>query len=553
MNAAPKAPLHTARARPPRRREHPVTTEPIVGKDILELLSSGMYVDPRTLFRELIQNSADAIDAAFDANLFRDGELGRIDVVLDPETRSVRIRDNGVGLSAARAEAVLTAFGASAKRGTPARGSRGVGRFAAFGYAQSVVFKTKAAGERVSTEIRWDCRRLKVALADPLYDGDLRQLVRDVVTVAVEEESNRALHYFEVLLERVVRVKNDVLLNPDEVQPYLSQVAPAPFRDHFPYGEAVTQRVYQRVRPPRFRIFVNHAEDPIHRPHGASLPVSQTKTSSPTEIQFIELPDGDGGIRALIWLLHHSYLGALRTGSTVRGLRARVGDMQIGDGDVFAEAFSEPRFNSWAVGEVHIFDRRIIPNGRRDGFERNVAYTELVAQLVPVALDVVRRCRESSARRNRLRAFELRAADVRQLLEMLNQRGISRARRMKARQEIGMLMVETKRLISSAHLPEADQLRLKAEMSVLQSGFERLKAGVREPDPFAGIARSRRAAYEHAIDLIFECSPSKTVARALVDRIIGQLDVLAIPTSGNRRPSGSRRRRRSVQRRSPRR
>src|SRR5688572_12328011 len=164
MSTVAKEGVQLGLRRARRRHEHPLTTEPIVGKDILELLSSGMYVDPRTLFRELIQNSADAIDAALHANLLPDGELGRIDVILDVQQRSVRIRDNGIGLPAARAEAVLTAFGASAKRGTEARGSRGVGRFAAFGYAQSVSFKTKAAGERVSTEVRWDCRRLKASL-----------------------------------------------------------------------------------------------------------------------------------------------------------------------------------------------------------------------------------------------------------------------------------------------------------------------------------------------------------------------------------------------------
>ncbi len=36
----------------------------VVGKDILELLSSAMYVDPLTIYREYIQNAADAIDQA---------------------------------------------------------------------------------------------------------------------------------------------------------------------------------------------------------------------------------------------------------------------------------------------------------------------------------------------------------------------------------------------------------------------------------------------------------------------------------------------------------
>ena len=37
---------------------------PVVGKDVLELLSTAMYVDPLTIYREYVQNAADAIDEA---------------------------------------------------------------------------------------------------------------------------------------------------------------------------------------------------------------------------------------------------------------------------------------------------------------------------------------------------------------------------------------------------------------------------------------------------------------------------------------------------------
>ena len=36
----------------------------VIGKDILELLSSSMYVDPMTIYREYVQNAADSIDEA---------------------------------------------------------------------------------------------------------------------------------------------------------------------------------------------------------------------------------------------------------------------------------------------------------------------------------------------------------------------------------------------------------------------------------------------------------------------------------------------------------
>ncbi len=58
---------------------------------------------------------------------------------------------------------------------------------------------------------------------------------------------------------------------------------------------------------------------------------------------------------------------------------------------VFWRIFSpETRFNGWAVGEIHVVDRRIVPNGRRDHFEQNAHYTNLVNQLGPIAREIAK-------------------------------------------------------------------------------------------------------------------------------------------------------------------
>ena len=38
------------------------TSSPVIGKYVLENLTVGMYDDPSCVFREYVQNSADAID-----------------------------------------------------------------------------------------------------------------------------------------------------------------------------------------------------------------------------------------------------------------------------------------------------------------------------------------------------------------------------------------------------------------------------------------------------------------------------------------------------------
>jgi molecular chaperone HtpG len=65
--------------------------EIVVGKDILELLSSSMYVDPITIFREYIQNSADSIDQAREHGFLSPDERGHVDISLDAIGRTIKI------------------------------------------------------------------------------------------------------------------------------------------------------------------------------------------------------------------------------------------------------------------------------------------------------------------------------------------------------------------------------------------------------------------------------------------------------------------------------
>lgn len=222
----------------------------------------------------------------------------------------------------------------------------------------------------MSTEVRWDCRKLKEALRDPAYSGGLEQIVRDVVTVVTEDGAKPSEHYFEVTLEKVLRIRNDILLNAEEVERYLGEVCPAPFHVDFRFGAEITESLSRYVAAPRFRMFVNGKQDPITRPHRNTFAVTTARTDAITEVETFAVPDGDGGVRAVGWVLHHGYTGAIHASPELKGIRARVGDIQIGNSDLFLDSFKEPRFNSWTIGELHVVDKKIIPNGRRDGFEQ---------------------------------------------------------------------------------------------------------------------------------------------------------------------------------------
>ena len=60
----------------------------IVGKDILEVLSNAMYVDPLAIYREYIQNAADAIDEARRTGILSPRQTGTVEIEIDIERRT---------------------------------------------------------------------------------------------------------------------------------------------------------------------------------------------------------------------------------------------------------------------------------------------------------------------------------------------------------------------------------------------------------------------------------------------------------------------------------
>ena len=163
------------------------------------------------------------------------------------------------------------------------------------------------------------------------------------------------------------------------------------------------------------------------RPHRNSFDISGGVDRF-SELQPIKIPGTDGGTAAIGWILHHGYQGALQS-SSVKGLRLRSGNIQVGGSNILEDLFTEARFNSWCVGEIHIIDKRIIPNGRRDHDEHNVHYTNLVNQLSPIARDISPRCRQSSIRRNWLRDFERKQDQVKRDLGIIKQGSLGAAER----------------------------------------------------------------------------------------------------------------------------
>jgi Histidine kinase-, DNA gyrase B-, and HSP90-like ATPase len=370
-----------------------------IGKDLIELITSGMYVFPVTIYREYIQNAADAIDVARAQGLIGSDERGRVSIEIDHTERSVAIRDDGGGIPVADALQTLLAIGGSAKRGTGARGFRGVGRLSGLAYCQELEFRTKAAYDTSVLSLTIDCKLLRSRLGDPSFSGDVRKVISESTYIWNEKCDDPREHFFEVRLRDVGRHRQDMLLNEKLIGQYLAQVAPVPFSEDFSYATRIEEHLARFMK--RVPVELTIGENRVVRPYQDEIRVpGGPYRLKIDEIEFIEFANVDGEVGGVGWLAHHDYVRSIHPSLAVRGLRVRVGDLQVGEPDLLDDCFKEARFNAWTMGEIHVLDRRIVPNARRDNFELNHHTYNLTTQIGPVAAQITRRCRSASVARN---------------------------------------------------------------------------------------------------------------------------------------------------------
>lgn len=491
-----------------------------VGADLLSLISTAMYVEPLTIYREYVQNAADAIDDARARGLLTPGEQGTIEVEIEPAVRTIRLRDNGTGLSNVEFGRRMRALGGSGKRGTSARGFRGVGRLVGLAYAQQLTFRSRASASEPVLQLAWDCRRLRAGLKQHT-DDDLAAFVESI-TELTELDGEWPARFFEVELAGVVRQGDDRLLRPETVSDYLAQVAPLPFDPDFSFSTELETLLHPHLGSERLVISVNGA-NPLTRPYRDTVDAGVKEPVVLRELETFELPGLDGGVAAIGWLAHHDYVGAIPKSALIKGLRVRVGDIQVGGSSLLQEIFPETRFCSWTVGEVHVLDSRIVPNGRRDGFEQNLHYANLLNQLGPKTSDVGRRCRTSSAERQRRRTFEAQAVSIDQQLDILAQGALGEAASTEIARSAELGITRLEKAAGPYDEGSDERQAMRARTAAQRERLSGLPLDNKSCSPFERLPADKREAYKEIVDLIYECSVNRVAARALVDRMLEKL------------------------------
>lgn len=370
--------------------------ELIIGKYTLESLTNGMYASPLDMYREYIQNSVDSFDEAVEAGIEIADKL-IVDIDIDKTTKRVTIRDNGCGIRAEEAIGTLVDIGNSKKKRGTSRGFRGIGRLVGLSYCEKLTFRTSYQGEEVTTVIEFDASLLKELLLPEGHESvSVEDVIEKIITVRTEKETvNR--RYFQVELEGVWNEAG--LVNPEIVEDYLLQHTPLQFSKEFKWGRTIIEKMRLcGYRIPQYRICLNG--NMLYKPYRDTFISDRVKKNfdfiHDVKVKVFYRKEK---LSAMIWYTKTSFYGTI-IDNTIKGLRIRQGNILIGDKGSCNSLFKEERFNGWMIGELHVIDPEIIVNSRRDGFEKNSAYYELLSNLKDWAFEISKEIRHLSYERS---------------------------------------------------------------------------------------------------------------------------------------------------------
>ena len=93
------------------------------------------------------------MEKSVDEGLLQSVEEGLIKITTNYIDRSIIIQDNGIGISKNKFLKILLSFGNSPKRGTNARGFRGIGRLE-FGLLSELIFTSKSSKENIISTLK---------------------------------------------------------------------------------------------------------------------------------------------------------------------------------------------------------------------------------------------------------------------------------------------------------------------------------------------------------------------------------------------------------------
>jgi molecular chaperone HtpG len=350
----------------------------IIGKDVIESLTIGMYDDSRFIYREYIQNAADQIDKARQQGLVDEGE---IHITIDANKKNISIEDDATGIEKNRVVEILKNIAQSTKQRGIDKGFRGIGRLGGLGYCNTLIFETSFKGEPVKSIMTWDATKLKSIINNRNQKEEASSVIDEVTSLTTEKEKAE-LHYFKVTLKGVT---NPDLLDVKEIRNYLSMVAPVTFSKSFIYSKKIyNELIKENIVIDEYKTFIN--TDPLYKGYnsyiydGTDL-TNRKKIGEVIDVLFFKDYDKKNNLLFWGWYGITEKNQSLNQINFSRGFRLRKSNIQIGNEDTLIKFHRDRRFQFYFFGEVYALHKDLIPNARRDNFSETETYYEFEAKL----------------------------------------------------------------------------------------------------------------------------------------------------------------------------
>lgn len=352
--------------------------EYVIGANILENLTTGMYQDSKVIYREYIQNCCDQIDKAVESGLLKSNE-GKIEIWLDYDKRTIVIEDNATGIPAASFQKTLGNIADSDKKIGEDKGFRGIGRLCGLAYCRELVFTSSVKGEGIISIMRCDAEKMRQLIFENEHGRKhtVIDVLNEINDFDEQKTKNINSHFFKVELIGI-NTENTDLLDFQQIKDYLSFVAPVPYQNSFYYRTDIYAHIKElKIKLDEYSIKLDGEQ--IFKKYTTILKEpSGSKYDDIFGVHFMDFYDDNGDLFAWMWIALSKFRKAIPKINQMRGLRLRKENIQIGGEDSMQKLFKEDRGNGYFVGEVFALSKDLIPNSQRDYFNENAtrAYFE---------------------------------------------------------------------------------------------------------------------------------------------------------------------------------
>lgn len=455
-------------------------TNPQIGKDVIESLTLGMYEDCRFIYREYVQNAADAVDKAVKLTILDKGSE-EIHIKIDAENRHISILDNATGIPYENVVSILRNIAHSTKKRGEDKGFRGIGRLGGLGYCSKLKFETSYFGEDKKSIMTWDAELLKYIINDRDNNEEAVEVLSRVTKTSFEKEDIDA-HYFRVIMEDVT---SDDLLDVESVTDYLSMVAPVDISSQFIYRSKINNfKKENGLCVDTYNIYING--DQIYKPYTSVIYEDnhggKKKVDDILDVDFLLSRDDNGDIIYWGWYTISCLKGQMKPKNIARGIRLRKENIQIGDEEICKKFFSkteDQRFSFYYFGEIHALSKGLIPNSRRDYFGESKECVDFERRIKKDFLKLKELCYDAQ----RYRSSTTTIQKAQELKEKIEEKERSGYTSQKERDDLQRQFEEQQKKVEQAEKQLGNVTKkIETSDSPLKSVIEKLKPESKQND-----------------------------------------------------------------------